>query len=59
MVHWPQILILASMALSFALHCQKAGQIRRYNPVGYLIDAAVTGYILLQGGFFAVWGWTP
>lgn len=58
--HWPQLIFLGLLALTFAVHCAHAGEPRSaYNPVGVLIGAAIEVFVLYQGGFFAPLGWAP
>lgn len=52
-IGWPEGILLALLALSFAVHCEKAGQTREYSPVANLIDAAILLGLLWWGGFFA------
>jgi hypothetical protein len=59
MMHWPQYLVLASMALSFAISRKCSGQPRKpYNPVVDLIGIFISLSLLTAGGFFAPIGWS-
>jgi len=49
------IVWLVLAALSFAMHCHKAGEQRgAYNPATCMLDLVLTALLLWWGGFFAV-----
>jgi hypothetical protein len=52
-IGWPEGILLSLLAISFAVHCQKAGEPRTYNPVANVLDAIVLLALLQWGGFFA------